>query len=187
LSSRRWRCTRHGSERSYLCSILTILFCFQEVLDKFLPTPTKSHYMFNLRDFAKIIRGIRLIPSTHLRDPNKLIRLWCHEVYRVFYDRLVDDADRSQFFEFVRVICQDPNTFNVDLSKILFPHMMAGASVVTDEHLRSLCFGDYMHPEVEKKVYDEIPDVSLLTKAMEHYLKQYNTFSKAPMPLVMFR
>ena len=37
------------------------------------------------------------------------------------------------------------------------------------------------------KVYDEIPDVSLLTKAMEHYLKEYNTVSKAPMPLVMFR
>ena len=36
-------------------------------------------------------------------------------------------------------------------------------------------------------MYDEIPDVSLLTKAMEHYLKEYNTVSKAPMPLVMFR
>ena len=65
--------------------------------------------------------------------------------------------------------------------------MMGGATVVTDEHLRSLCFGDYMHPEAEKKVYDEIPDTSLLTKAMEHYLKEYNTISKSPMPLVMFR
>ncbi len=46
----------------------------------------------------------------------------------------------------------------------MFPHVMAGSSVVTDEHLRSLCFGDYMHPEVEKRVYDEIPDVTLLTK-----------------------
>ncbi len=77
--------------------------------------------------------------------------------------------------------------FQVDLNKILFPHVLAGASVVEDEHLRSLCFGDYMHPEADKKVYDEIPDVSLLTKAMEHYLKEYNVASKAPMPLVMFR
>ena len=83
--------------------------------------------------------------------------------------------------KFVKILCQ------VDLGKILFPHVMAGASVVTDEHLRSLCFGDYMHPEAEKKVYDEIPDGSLLTKAMEHYLKEYNSLSKAPMPLVMFR
>ena len=37
------------------------------------------------------------------------------------------------------------------------------------------------------QIYDEIPDVRLLTNAMEHYLKEYNTVSKAPMPLVMFR
>ena len=49
--------------------------------------------------------------------------------------------------------------------------MLGGSSVVEDEHLRSLCFGDYMHPEAEKKIYDEIPDVTLLTKAMDHYLK----------------
>ena len=45
-----------------------------------------------------------------------------------------------------------------------------------DEHLRSLCFGDYMHPEAEKKIYDEIPDVTLLTKAMDHYLKVWITY-----------
>ena len=55
--------------------------------------------------------------------------------------------------------------------KILFPHVLGGSSVVEDEHLRSLCFGDYMHPEAEKKIYDEIPDVTLLTKAMDHYPK----------------
>ena len=91
--------------------------------------------MFNLRDFAKVIQGIKLVPATHLRDPNKvsimfcerpfkefsvfvhidkksikfgynmltfqLIRLWCHEVYRVFYDRLISDFDREDFFQLV--------------------------------------------------------------------------------------
>ena len=141
--------------------------------------------MFNLRDFANVVKGIKLIPNTHLRDPNKLIRLWCHEVYRVFYDRLIDDTDRKSFFSMVKSKCQ--RFFKVDLSKILFPHMLGGSSVVNDEHLQSLFFGDYMYPEVEAKIYDEIPDANLLTKAMEHYLNEHNSVSKGPIPLVMFR
>lgn len=161
------------------------LSLYKGVLREFLPTPAKCHYMFNLRDFSRVIQGVKLVPATHLRDPNKLIRLWCHESYRVFYDRLVEETDKLAFFELVKKSAQ--SHFKVDLAKILFPHVLGGSSVVEDEHLRSLCFGDFMHPETDKRVYDEIPDASLLAKAMDHYLKEYNSMSTAPMPLVMFR
>ena len=68
---------------------------YKKTIDSFLPTPAKSHYVFNLRDFARVIRGVLLVPSKVMKDEKKLFRLWVHEIYRVFYDRLVDDNDRQ--------------------------------------------------------------------------------------------
>ena len=67
---------------------------YKETMTGFLPTPTKSHYVFNLRDFARVIHGVLLVPSTRMSENDKLIRLWVHEIYRVFYDRLTDEVDR---------------------------------------------------------------------------------------------
>lgn len=37
-----------------------------------------------------------------MQDGDKLIRLWIHEIYRVFYDRLIDDVDKVNFFGIVK-------------------------------------------------------------------------------------
>ena len=70
------------------------MIVYKQAITSFLPTPTKSHYVFNLRDFARVIRGVLLVPSSHMKETEKLTRLWVHEVYRVFYDRLIDQQDR---------------------------------------------------------------------------------------------
>ena len=67
---------------------------YEKAMCSFLPTPSKSHYIFNLRDFARVMRGVLLVPAERMTEPDKLIRLWIHEVYRVFNDRLTDDNDR---------------------------------------------------------------------------------------------
>jgi dynein heavy chain len=67
---------------------------YRAAMKYFRPTPAKSHYVFNLRDFSRVIRGILLIPASHLNESGKLIRLWAHEVTRSFYDRLIDEHDR---------------------------------------------------------------------------------------------
>lgn len=67
---------------------------YKEAILHFLPTPAKSHYTFSLRDFSRVINGLLLVPPAKMNDPDKFIRLWIHETYRVFHDRLIDDPDR---------------------------------------------------------------------------------------------
>ncbi|XP_041823134.1 dynein heavy chain 3, axonemal [Melanotaenia boesemani] len=156
---------------------------YKDTIDNFLPTPLKSHYIFNLRDFARVIRGVLLAPHTHLKDGDKLIRLWIHEVYRVFYDRLVDDEDKETFFNIVKN--KTSNFFKLSLEKLL-SHLSPDGKVV-DESIRSLFFGDYVNPDSDMKAYDEITDLHALQAVMEFYLNEYNSCSKAPMSLVMFK
>ena len=68
---------------------------------------------------------------------------WVHEVYRVYYDRLIDDSDRHWLFELIQKMVKAH--FKDDFQTI-FKHLAAG-SKVTDDDLRSLMFGDYMKPD----------------------------------------
>ena len=54
-----------------------------------------------------MLQGVLLLKYTATSDgtegAQKIVRLWVHEVYRVFYDRLVDEEDRDMFFSMVKV------------------------------------------------------------------------------------
>ncbi|MED6291229.1 Dynein heavy chain 3, axonemal, partial [Characodon lateralis] len=156
---------------------------YKATIDSFLPTPSKSHYIFNLRDFSRVIRGVLLAPPTHMQDGEKLIRLWIHEIYRVFYDRLIDSADKETFFTIVKE--KTSNFFKMNLENLLC-HLGRDGTVI-DENIRSLFFGDYAKPDSDTKAYDEITDLHSLQEVMEFYLEEYNSCSKAPMSLVMFK
>lgn len=69
---------------------------YMTVCTSLLPTPSKSHYSFNIRDLSRVLAGIlSIVPSACGGDvPGALTRLWVHEVQRVFGDRLVCKDDR---------------------------------------------------------------------------------------------
>uniref|UniRef100_A0A5S6LE06 Protein MCM10 homolog n=1 Tax=Xenopus tropicalis TaxID=8364 RepID=A0A5S6LE06_XENTR len=167
----------HFSKGFDILMIQATMAIYKAAVENFLPTPSKSHYVFNLRDFSRVVRGVLLCPHTHL---DKLIRLWIHEVYRVFYDRLIDPEDRQVFFNMVKETTS--NCFKQSALSHLAP-----TGKVVDDNIRSLFFGDYFKPDSDTKIYDEITDLKHLTSVMEHYLEEYNNVSKAPMSLVMFR
>ncbi|KAA0158934.1 hypothetical protein FNF31_05104 [Cafeteria roenbergensis] len=59
------------------------------------PTPAKTHYSFNLRDFARVVQGVLMATPDSCSGADAFTRLWIHESMRVFHDRLINDEDRS--------------------------------------------------------------------------------------------
>lgn len=63
----------------------------QIVIVELPPTPSKFHYIFNLKDLSRICAGMLLIDSKLFKLPKQFVRVWRNEFTRVICDRLVDD------------------------------------------------------------------------------------------------
>ncbi|KAA0198697.1 Dynein heavy chain 5 axonemal [Fasciolopsis buskii] len=65
--------------------------------NKMLPTPTRFHYVFNLRDLSRIWQGMTNVCPEIYRTKEAVFTLWQHEVRRVLSDRLVTKEDKLWF------------------------------------------------------------------------------------------
>lgn len=74
---------------------LTTIDLYQNVVAKMLPTPTKIHYLFNLRDISKIFQGLLRSHKDYQNTKSTMLRLWIHECFRVFFDRLIDERYKT--------------------------------------------------------------------------------------------
>lgn len=69
---------------------------FTLISERFLPTPTKSHYVFNMRDISKVFQGLYRADRGFIETKELVVQLWAHEVMRVFHDRLVSKQDQDE-------------------------------------------------------------------------------------------
>lgn len=64
---------------------------YNNVTKRMLPTPAKMHYLFNLRDISRIFQGLLRCSKDYHITKASMLRLWIHESFRVFNDRLTDE------------------------------------------------------------------------------------------------
>jgi dynein heavy chain len=150
--------------------VKSTILVYNRVTAELLPTPAKTHYMFNLRDLAKVVQGVLMGSAKHIDTPEKFVRLWVHESQRVFQDRMTNDTDRNWFKDLLKDMTETE-------------YVLDWNSIYNQERL---FFGDYMIPGADPKVYTEVEDISKLQPIIEDYLMDHNAESKSPMPLVMF-
>ncbi|KAG8573239.1 hypothetical protein GDO81_012334 [Engystomops pustulosus] len=77
--------------------IQAAMWLSQKMVQNFLPTAIKFHYIFNLRDIANIFQGILFATPDCLKQSNDLVQLWLHESSRVYGDKLVEAKDSELF------------------------------------------------------------------------------------------
>lgn len=132
--------------------ISCIIEIYSRVTLELLPTPSKFHYTFNLRDVSKVFQGILMITASKCPDADMMNRLWVHEVSRVFQDRLNNTADQQWYEELVCSL----------LSRFFSCNWSAD---MLSQSPCPLTFGDFFKPGAPMPQYEYCNDIGKITRS----------------------
>ncbi|XP_061720397.1 dynein axonemal heavy chain 12-like [Cydia pomonella] len=180
---------RNGFGQDTQPTIVNIIAATMEIYEQagqgLRPTPAKSHYIFNLRDFSRVIQGCTLLRRESAESKKTFVRVWVHEIMRVFYDRLVDEDDRTWFYDLLKKCTRD---FMKDTFESALDTYANEKGEVTQETIKAMMFGCYLDldsSEGERR-YDELPSKEVFLNIAIAMLVEYNTMHKAKMNIVLF-
>jgi dynein heavy chain len=97
--------------------VSSTIYMYEKVTENFKPTPTKSHYTYNLRDVSKVFQGIFFSKPEGVRNDGEMIKCWAHECIRVFHDRLISQEDRDKFMKVLKEVTKEK--FKRDWEKLV--------------------------------------------------------------------
>ncbi|XP_008430693.1 dynein heavy chain 11, axonemal isoform X2 [Poecilia reticulata] len=106
--------------------VRALMTLHDKMVQSFVPTAIKFHYIFNLRDMSNVFQGVLLAGPQTVRDSADLVALWLHESCRVYSDRLVDMKDLQLFqkiqMETVHECFEGLEDKKVDKQTLLYCH-----------------------------------------------------------------
>uniref|UniRef100_A0A3Q3ICB6 AAA+ ATPase domain-containing protein n=1 Tax=Monopterus albus TaxID=43700 RepID=A0A3Q3ICB6_MONAL len=139
-----------------------------------LPTPAKSHYVFNLRDLSKCVQGILQCEPSQVIGKNQIFRLFCHECQRVFHDRLINHQDKTYF-----------NTIVCEMASKYFSIKLEPSYFVA----QPIIFGDFIKVGAEKvdRLYEDLTDMNKIQTVLQDYLDDYNMTYFKETKLIFFQ
>jgi dynein heavy chain, axonemal len=157
------------------------LALYHEVTERFLPTPEKAHYLFNLREVSKVIQGCFHVSRGSFDTADSYKRLWAHESMRVFADRFLTDR------------FDDPKRFREVLDGVLKSKLDSDYDALMGD-CASTEYGAFFcsflgEPDAHGHApYEECKDMGKLKMFCEEKLEDYNSEPKLlAMDLVLFR
>uniref|UniRef100_A0AAY5K1P1 AAA+ ATPase domain-containing protein n=1 Tax=Esox lucius TaxID=8010 RepID=A0AAY5K1P1_ESOLU len=155
-----------------MCDKLT--FCtlelYKNIIKDLPPTPSKFHYIFNLRDLSRVYSGLVLTNAERFLTVAQFVRVWRNECLRVFHDRLINEIDKALVQGHIKNLIDEH--FRSDLE-----------SAMRDPIL----YGDYRTAvsASEPRVYEDIQDYDASKALFQEILEEYNE-NKTRMNLVLF-
>jgi dynein heavy chain len=154
------------------------LSTYKMVINDFFPTPEKFHYVFNIRDVARVIQGVLMASIKTIVSPEAMLRLWTHECQRVFADRFIQTASRDED-RFRDILVQNmQEAFGKDWGTVMQDSINAKAGPM---------FCALLTEQEDGIVYEEVNNYGKIKQALEEKLENFNVEPKLiPMDLVLF-
>ncbi|KAG5675131.1 hypothetical protein PVAND_005060 [Polypedilum vanderplanki] len=154
-------------------------------INEMLPTPSNSHYVFNLRDISRVVNGCSLLRKESTDGKRTFAKIWCHETMRVFFDRLTNNDDRNKAFVKLE------NCIKVHFKekmKELFDDLVDENGDLNYERMNGLLFGSYfdLDTEIEDRKYEIIATTAALKNLAYQCLEEYNATHNTKMDVVLF-
>ena len=152
------------------------------VKQKMLPTPSKFHYIFNMRELSRVFQGVLLTPKPSIQTgglatPSQnqalnLLKLWHHECARVFRDKLINTPDKEWYDSVMGRI----------LTALFGEDAAAAVGGPTGEGSDFVCFlrDPQIDPETDEVleeaplIYEDGSSLSNVRARVEMFMRQHN-------------